>query len=77
MTATYSSETANNGSKGFTHIYYFPFRTSHDHFLGVVIENLTRVGNQVVDICHYAEINITAIRKILKKFDKRFDKISL
>lgn len=55
----------------------FPFRTSHDHFLGVVIENLTRVGNQVVDICHYAEINITAIRKILKKFDKRFDKISL
>jgi SPX domain protein involved in polyphosphate accumulation len=45
--------------------------------MNVVIENLTKVGNEVIEICHFIELNMTAIRKILKKFDKQFDKISL
>ncbi len=51
--------------------------TSHDHFLNAVIENLIKLGNELVDCCHFAELNITAVRKILKKFDKKFDKISI
>lgn len=50
---------------------------SHDHFLNAVIENLTKLGNELVDCCHFAELNITAVRKILKKFDKKFASFSI
>ena len=36
----------------------------------VVIENLTKIGQEIIEICKFMELNITAIRKILKKFDK-------
>lgn len=52
-------------------------RTSHDHFVTVVIDNLTKVGNQIIEICHFIELNMTAIRKILKKFDKTFAAMSM
>lgn len=45
-------------------------RNSHDHFLIVIIENLAKIGNETIEICHFVELNVTAIRKILKKFDK-------
>lgn len=47
------------------------FRTSHDHFLNVTIENLTKIGNEVIEISHFIELNMTAVRKILKKYDKQ------
>ncbi len=50
---------------------------SHDHLLNAVIEKLTSVGNELVDACHFSELNITAVRKILKKFDKKFSSISI
>ena len=52
------------------------FSESHSHFLNVVIENLTKLGNKLVEICSFTELNVTAVRKILKKFDKRFASIS-
>ena len=50
---------------------------SHDHLLNAVIEKLTTLGNELVHSCHFAELNITAVRKILKKFDKKYDAISI
>ena len=50
---------------------------SHDHFLNVVIENLTKLGNELIDLCSFAELNIDGVRKILKKFDKKFAEISV
>lgn len=50
---------------------------SHDHLLNAVIEKLTSLGNELVHSCHFAELNITAVRKILKKFDKKYDAISI
>ena len=52
-------------------------RVSHDHILNATVENLIKVGNDLVDICKFAELNITAVRKILKKFDKKFASISM
>ena len=37
----------------------------------VVIENLTRVCSEHLKVCEFVKINIIAIRKILKKFDKK------
>ncbi len=48
----------------------FQFRSSHDHYLTVTVENLTKIGNELIEIGHYIELNMTAIRKILKKHDK-------
>jgi SPX domain protein involved in polyphosphate accumulation len=53
------------------------YRNSHDHFLTVIIENLTKLGNEINEICNYIELNMTAIRKILKKFDKQFTNYSM
>ncbi len=52
-------------------------RVSHDHILNATIEKLIQVGNDLVDTCKFAELNITAVRKILKKFDKKFAGISM
>ncbi len=52
-------------------------RDSHDHFLTVVIENLTKIANEIVEICHFVELNVTAIRKILKKADKQLSETSM
>ena len=52
-------------------------RSSHDHFLAVIIENLAKVGNEIIEISHFVELNVTAIRKILKKFDKQMSDVSL
>ncbi len=51
--------------------------TSHDHILNATIESLITVGNDLVEICKFAELNITAVRKILKKFDKKFNGITM
>jgi len=45
--------------------------------LNVVIENLTKLGNELIDLCSFAELNIDGVRKILKKFDKKFAEISV
>jgi len=37
-----------------------------------VMENLSRIGQEIIEIAKFMELNITAIRKILKKFDKKF-----
>jgi SPX domain protein involved in polyphosphate accumulation len=52
-------------------------RDSHDHFLTVVLENLTKIANEIVEICHFVELNVTAIRKILKKADKQLSETSM
>lgn len=52
-------------------------RDSHDHFLIVIIENLSKIGNETIEICHFVELNITAIRKILKSFDKKMLDVSM
>lgn len=43
----------------------------------MVIENLNKIGNDISEICHFVELNITAIRKILKKADKQLASISM
>ncbi|CDW89208.1 major facilitator superfamily [Stylonychia lemnae] len=53
------------------------WKTSHDHYLTVIIENLTKIGNEVIEIGHFIELNMTAIRKILKKFDKQLENVSI
>ena len=52
-------------------------RTSHDHFLTLIIENLTKIGNEVIEIGNFIELNMTAIRKILKKFGKQLEQVSM
>lgn len=47
-------------------------REAGDHSLIVIMENLTRIGQEIIEICKFIELNVTAIRKILKKFDKQF-----
>ena len=37
-----------------------------------LIEELWHIGNESIQVCNYIELNITAMRKILKKFDKKF-----
>lgn len=46
------------------------FSDMHDHFLMLVIENFARIGNETIETSHFVELNITALRKILKKYDK-------
>lgn len=53
------------------------WHTSHDHILNATIESLITVGNDLVEICKFAELNITAVRKILKKFDKKFNALTM
>eukprot|EP00347_Sterkiella_histriomuscorum_P006843 403351220 len=53
------------------------WETSHDHFLNVIIENLTKIGNEIIEVGNYIELNMTAMRKILKKFDKQLQTISI
>ncbi|CDW83030.1 UNKNOWN [Stylonychia lemnae] len=43
-----------------------------EHSLIVIMENLTRIGQEIIEISKFVELNVTAIRKILKKFDKQF-----
>jgi MFS family permease len=38
-----------------------------------VIESIDQVADKIINVCQYININITAIRKILKKFDKKFE----
>jgi SPX domain protein involved in polyphosphate accumulation len=40
--------------------------------LAIVLENLYRIGQEVIEIARFMELNLTAVRKILKKFDKKF-----
>mmetsp|Transcript_26889 Transcript_26889/g.25945 ORF Transcript_26889/g.25945 Transcript_26889/m.25945 type:complete len:157 (+) Transcript_26889:318-788(+) len=53
------------------------WKNSHDHFLMVVADNLTTVANKIVNICLFVELNVTALRKILKKADKQLSSICL
>lgn len=48
---------------------------THNHYLLLIIDNLINVGFELHDICCYVELNITGIRKILKKCDKKFNGI--
>ena len=48
----------------------YHYRSSHDHFLSVIIENLTKIGNELIAIGNFIELNMIAIRKALKKHDK-------
>ena len=41
----------------------------------VLIDELQFIGNESMQVCSYIELNITAMRKILKKFDKKFRNI--
>ena len=51
---------------------------THDQILAmVVIDPLTRVCNEHRSIAEFVEMNITGIRKILKKFDKQLQAYSL
>jgi len=45
--------------------------------LTLIIENLTKIGNEVIEIGNFIELNMTAIRKILKKFDKQLEQVSM
>lgn len=36
------------------------------------MEELSDIALESIKICSYIEINITGMRKILKKFDKKF-----
>jgi SPX domain protein involved in polyphosphate accumulation len=41
------------------------------------MENLSKIGQEIIEICKFVELNLTAIRKILKKFDKQFKSFSM
>jgi len=45
---------------------------SSEPSLAIVLENLSRIGQEIIEIVKFMELNLTAIRKILKKFDKKF-----
>ena len=47
-------------------------REACDQSLAIVLENLYRIGQEVIEIVRFMELNLTAVRKILKKFDKKF-----
>jgi SPX domain protein involved in polyphosphate accumulation len=47
-------------------------RDACDQSLAIVLENLYRIGQEVIEIARFMELNLTAVRKILKKFDKKF-----
>jgi SPX domain protein involved in polyphosphate accumulation len=51
--------------------------TSHDHILNATIEGLITVANDLIEISTFAELNIIGVRKILKKFDKKFNSLSM
>ena len=53
------------------------YSETSDHSLIVIMENLTKIGQEIIEICKYIELNVTAIRKILKKFDKLFKKFAM
>ncbi len=36
------------------------------------MEKLTRIGGDLNEIAKFMEFNATAVRKIMKKFDKKF-----
>ncbi len=40
--------------------------------LAIILENMSRIGQEIIEILKFMELNVTAIRKILKKFDKKF-----
>ena len=42
-----------------------------------MIEKLTRLCNDHKLMCEFVSMNVTAIRKILKKFDKKMEDYSL
>ena len=46
-------------------------------FGNMVIDQLTNICNAHKNICEFVEMNITAIRKILKKFDKKMSNYSI
>jgi len=41
------------------------------------MENLHKIGQEIIEICKFVELNVTALRKILKKFDKQFKSTSM
>ena len=43
----------------------------------MIIESLSKISLSLVDVSNYLELNITAIRKILKKTDKKFKGIGM
>ena len=51
--------------------------TKDDILASAVIEQLNRICNQHKTIAEFVEMNITGIRKILKKFDKQMQEYSL
>ena len=54
------------------------YAEQHDQILAmVVIENLTKDCGEHRKVCEFVKMNIIAIRKILKKFDKKLDNFSL
>lgn len=46
---------------------------SHVKEILELVENIDAFADKIISVCQYVNINITAIRKILKKFDKKFD----
>lgn len=52
------------------------FRETSEQSLEIILENLSRIGQEVIEILKFMELNVTAIRKILKKFDKKFKSVN-
>lgn len=48
------------------------FRFYPEDSIGHLLEQLSEVSQEAIRICTYIELNITGMRKILKKFDKKF-----
>ena len=43
----------------------------------MAIDHLSKIGNEVIEISHFVELNVMAIRKTLKKFDKVMGKVCI
>lgn len=44
--------------------------------MAIVLDNISRIGQEIIEILKFMELNVTAIRKILKKFNKKFKGLS-
>ena len=44
-----------------------------DNTIIIIIDSLTRLAQNLSEIIAFQDLNLTALRKILKKFDKAFN----
>jgi len=53
------------------------WKEASEQSLIVIMENLIKIGQEIIEVSKFSELNLTAIRKILKKYDKLFKNICL